>query len=210
MDLGWGTQLSTLKRPHDAGSLSARPHFMFLGIVGSRFKLCKTWTTASCISHRILKAGILMVKSQSSKEKIFLLSETSHLFSQGFLPGCTGLQSCSQAQEEPAGKTLPDSQGQEHLLSYREPGAMGPAIPPYHLRMISLGLTQVHFWEVEEEKKRGLAPVLLVGGEGSLSDMHISIHPIGQRHRKCVRIIHSGAMAHFLVPHHKVNTSHVR
>ena len=180
---------------------------MFLGIVGSRFKLCKTWTTASCISHRILKAGILMVKSQSSKEKIFLLAEKSPPNLSPVLTGLPpGVYRTSILLPGPGGACRKDAT----RLTGAVTGNQEPAIPPYHLRMISLGLTQVHSWEVEEEKKRGLAPALFVGGDGSLSDMHISIHPIGQRHRKCVRIIHSGAMAHFLVPHHKVNTSHVR
>lgn len=54
-----------------------------------------------------------------------------------------------------------------------------------------------------------MAPVLLVEGDGPppAPDTHISFHPIDQWHRKCIHILHSGAVAHFLAPQSKVSTS---
>lgn len=110
---------------------------MFLGIVGSRFKLCKTWTTASRIFHRILKAGILMVKSQSSKEKIFLLAEKSPPNLSPVLTGLPpGVYRTSILLPGPGGACgndatrLTGAGALAQLPGTRSHGASNPTIPP--------------------------------------------------------------------------------
>ena len=57
--------------------------------------------------------------------------------------------------------------GKGVLCVSQHPEAMGPAMASHYLKMISWGLTQVHFWEGHVGGRRGMALIMLVDRGGT-------------------------------------------
>lgn len=133
------------------------------------------------------------------------------MFSEGFLLGCTGLQARCQAQEEPEEKYATSLAGGRTFAVTsvtQSHGAGDHTTPPQN---DFLGVYSAPFLEGRggKEERDGSSSV----GRRRWTpppppvDTHISLHPIDQWHRKCVHILHSGAVVHFLAPQRKISTS---